>query len=190
METNVAPEVERALVARCAAGDELALGQLYDRFGGQAYALARRVTRDDGLAADVVQEAFLAAWRNAATYDAERGKVATWLLTLVHRRAVDTVRRSSSRPGVTPKGMDALPEPAADFDVPDHVVGRDAAARVRAALATLPDSQRTVLELAYLDGLTQSEIAEHLGEPLGTIKSRTHVGLQRLRDLLQGLRGE
>jgi RNA polymerase sigma-70 factor, ECF subfamily len=187
--TDIALELERSLVARCAAGDEQALGQLYDRLGRQAYALARRVTQDDGLAADVVQEAFLDAWKSSARYDESRGKVATWLLTIVHRRAVDTVRRASVRPGVASKPVEGLPEIAGDVDVPGDVIGRDEAARVRAALAQLPATQRNVLELAYLDGLTQSEIADRLHEPLGTVKSRTHTGLQRLRELLEEHQG-
>lgn len=181
------PLDEQALLRRCAVGDEAALGQLYDLYGRQAYALARRVTRDDGLAEDVVQEAFLDVWRRAGVYDEERGRVSSWLLTFVHRRAVDAVRRAAVRPRPLPADASDLPEPVAPDDIEAHVAARDRAAVVRAALAALPTSQRELLGLAYFDGLSQSEIAAHLGEPLGTVKSRTHTALARLRTALEGL---
>lgn len=178
------PGSEERLVARCAAGDEAALGELYDRLGRPAYALARRVVGDAALAEDVVQEAFLDAWRGAARFDPARARAATWLLTFVHRRAVDAVRRRAVRP--QPLGAEPLGglEPAAPDDVAGEVVERDGAALVRAALRSLPEAQRRVLELAYLRGLSQVEIAELTGEPLGTVKSRTHAALAKLRETL------
>jgi RNA polymerase sigma-70 factor (ECF subfamily) len=143
-----------------------------------AYALALRVVRDDALAEDAVQEAFLAIWRAAGGYLAERSKPSTWVLTLVHRRAVDIVRREERR--------------RADSLTPDHelVEAPDAAETVvrrrvvREALRKLPPDQRETIELAYYGGYTQSELAERLNQPLGTIKSRMFAGMTQLRDLL------
>jgi len=173
---------DEALVALVARGDEDALAELYDRVGRVAYGLALRVLRDERHAEDAVQEAFLQVWRSAATFRAERAKASTWILTLVHRRAVDLVRREERRQA----------DPLTDDSAAG--VGReetDEAAwlrfereRVQAALKQLPDVQREALELAYYGGFSQSELAERLGVPLGTIKSRMFAGLARLRELL------
>jgi RNA polymerase sigma-70 factor (ECF subfamily) len=173
---------DEALVALVARGDEDALAELYDRVGRVAYELALRVLRDERHAEDAVQEAFLQVWRSAATFRAERAKASTWILTLVHRRAVDLVRREERRQA----------DPLTDDSAAG--VGReetDEAAwlrfereRVQAALKQLPDVQREALELAYYGGFSQSELAERLGVPLGTIKSRMFAGLARLRELL------
>ena len=171
------------LVARCASGDEGALAELYDLFGRASYALALRIVRDASQAEDVVQEAFLDLWRNAARFDPSRSRPASYLLTFVHRRAVDLVRREQARPQ-RGGGVEDIAERAGSEDVAGSLVVREQGASVRAALADLPGPQRQVLELAYFNGLSQSEIAEHLGEPLGTVKSRTHVALSRLRELL------
>ena len=174
---------DEAVVALCARSDEVALAELYDRFGGIAYGLALRVLRDGALAQDAVQEGFLAVWRNAGRFEAERAKPSTWILTLVHRRAVDLVRREQRR------RTEALPEaePAAATGAADDELWlRLERERVQAALAKLPDQQREAIELAYYGGFTQSELAERLGEPLGTIKSRMFTGLARLRELLEG----
>jgi RNA polymerase sigma-70 factor, ECF subfamily len=171
---------EEALLARVARGDEAALGEVYDRFGRVAYGLALRILRDERLAEDAVQEAFLAVWRQAASYRPDRAKAQTWILTLVHRRAVDLVRREERRradalePGSEPAGASA----AEDAEL------RDRRTAVQAALAQLPDDQRRPIELAYYGGLTQSELADQLGLPLGTIKSRMFAGLKRLQELL------
>jgi RNA polymerase sigma-70 factor (ECF subfamily) len=165
-----------------ARGDESALGELYDRIGRIAYGLAFRVLRDERLAEDAVQEGFLAAWRTAAGFSASRAKASTWLLTLVHRRAVDLVRREERR------RTEPLPE--GDREAPASPAAEEAAwlrfdrERVQEALRTLPDAQREAIELAYYGGFTQSELAERLGLPLGTIKSRMFSGLARLRELL------
>jgi RNA polymerase sigma-70 factor, ECF subfamily len=171
------------LVARCAKGDEGALSELYDLFGRASYALALRIVRDPSHAEDVVQEAFLDLWRGAGRFDPERSRPASYLLTFVHRRAVDLVRREQARPQRAGGVEDIAERPGAD-DVAGSLVASEQGATVRAALAGLTDPQRQVLELAYFSGLSQSEIAERLGEPLGTVKSRTHVALSRLRELL------
>jgi RNA polymerase sigma factor (sigma-70 family) len=171
---------DESLLARVAGGEEAALGELYDRFGRVAYGLALRVLRDERLAEDAVQEAFLAIWRQAASYRPDRAKAQTWVLTLVHRRAVDLVRREERRrtdvlePELEPAGGSAA----------EAAESRDRRVAVQRALAQLPEEQRRPIELAYYGGLTQSELAERLGEPLGTIKSRTFAGLTRLRELL------
>jgi RNA polymerase sigma-70 factor (ECF subfamily) len=177
------PLTDSALVARCAGGDEGALAQLYVRYASVSYGLAMRIVRDAALAEDVVQEAFLAAWRGASRFDETRSKVSTWLLSLVHHKAVEPVPREEARP--TAAGEDPPERPDAT-DVARDVVRADDAAAVRRALVQLTAPQRQVLELAYFGGLTQSELAEHLGEPIGTIKSRTHAALGRLRELLDG----
>jgi RNA polymerase sigma factor (sigma-70 family) len=173
---------DEALVALVARGDEDALAELYDRVGRIAYGLALRVLRDERHAEDAVQEAFLQVWRSAATFRAERAKASTWILTLVHRRAVDLVRREERRQA------DPLTDDSASVTAPEET---DEAAwlrfereRVQAALKQLPDVQREALELAYYGGFSQSELADRLGVPLGTIKSRMFAGLARLRELL------
>jgi RNA polymerase sigma factor (sigma-70 family) len=173
---------DEALVALVARGDEDALAELYDRVGRIAYGLALRVLRDERHAEDAVQEAFLQVWRSAATFRAERAKASTWILTLVHRRAVDLVRREERRQA------DPLTDDSASVTAPEET---DEAAwlrfereRVQVALKQLPDVQREALELAYYGGFSQSELADRLGVPLGTIKSRMFAGLARLRELL------
>jgi RNA polymerase sigma-70 factor, ECF subfamily len=161
-------------------GDDDALGVLYDRFGRLAYGLAFRILRDQALAEDAVQEAFLAVWRSADGYKRERAKPSTWILTVVHRRAVDLVRREERRRG---EPLEAAPEPTARPADEDASL-RDRRVAVQSALQELPGDQRQALELAYYGGLTQSELAERLGVPLGTIKSRMFAGLSRLRELL------
>ncbi len=171
---------DEALIALVSRGEETALGELYDRFGRPAYALALRVVRDEALAEDAVQDAFLAVWRTAARFVPERAKAATWIMTLVHRRAVDLVRREEHR-RVEP--LETAPEPWAG-STEEVAWLRLERERVHDALRQLPDQQRETLELAYYGGFTQSELAARLGEPLGTIKSRMFAGLSRLRDLL------
>lgn len=182
MRKHLAHLSDEALVALVARSDEGALAELYDRVGRVAYGLAFRVLRDDRLAEDAVQEAFLGVWRTAAGFRAERAKASTWILTLVHRRAVDLVRREERRRA----------EPLDDEtrDAATSESAEDAAwlgferERVQGALRQLPDAQREAIELAYYGGYSQSELAERLGMPLGTIKSRMFAGLARLRELL------
>ncbi len=182
MRRHLAHLSDEALVALVARGDDTALAELYDRVGRVAYGLAYRVLRDDRLAEDAVQEAFLAVWRTAARFTAERAKASTWILTLVHRRAVDLVRREERRRA---EPLDDETRDAATTDSAEEAAWlgfeRD---RIQAALKLLPDAQREAIELAYYGGFSQSELAERLGQPLGTIKSRMFAGLARLRELL------
>jgi RNA polymerase sigma-70 factor (ECF subfamily) len=171
---------DEALVALVSRSDESALAELYDRVGGVAYGLAYRVLRDEALAEDAVQDAFLNLWRTAGSFVPERAKASTWILTLVHRRAVDLVRREQRRRA---EPLENAPEPA-DASAEEAAWLRLERERVQTALASLPDQQREAIELAYYGGYTQSELADRLGEPLGTIKSRMFTGLARLRELL------
>jgi RNA polymerase sigma-70 factor (ECF subfamily) len=174
------------LVRRLEDSDGAALSQLYQRFGRPCYSLARRICADEGLAEDVVQEVFLTLWRDPTRFDPARGGFATWLLTLIHHKAVDAVRREST----IRRRIVAAPEAGEDWS-PTPVPGADqaamervAAGQVRAALHRLPIEQRQVLALAYFGGHTQREIAVLTGVPLGTVKSRMFTAVQRLRSLL------
>jgi RNA polymerase sigma-70 factor (ECF subfamily) len=179
---------DEALLSLVASSDDLALAELYDRFGRVAYGLALRILRDEALAQDAVQEAFLAVWRSADRFLAERAKASTWILTLVHRRSVDLVRREDRRRG---EPLESAGEPVAPETVEDEATLGFERRVVQQALARLRPEQREALELGYYGGLTQSELAERLGLPLGTIKSRMFTGLSRLRELLAeaGLEG-
>lgn len=164
-----------------------ALAELYDRFGRAAYSLAKRICADAGLAEDVVQEVFLIVWREPARFDPARGAVSSWLLTLVHHRSVDAVRREavrrrrSVRPSDDGEDWSIPPGPGADKAALQAV----AAGHVRDALAQLPREQREALALAYFGGYTQREVATLVDVPLGTVKSRMFTGVAKLRDLLR-----
>ncbi|HET7472192.1 MAG TPA: sigma-70 family RNA polymerase sigma factor [Candidatus Limnocylindrales bacterium] len=180
-----ADDADRAVLALVTAGHLDALQELYDRYRTMAYSIALRITADASLAEDVVQDAFLGAWRNAGRYVEGRGSVKTWLLSIVHHRAVDAVRRR--RPTTELPDREDVPPPA--LQLPDlwqdvaAGLDRDAIAR---AMAVLSDVQREAIELAYWGGLTQQEIAERTGTPLGTVKSRVRLGLLALRRALAG----
>jgi RNA polymerase sigma-70 factor, ECF subfamily len=180
MARDLAHLSDEALVALVARADDGALVELYDRFGGVAYGLALRVVRDPALAEDAVQEGFLTVWRTAARFVPERAKASSWILTLVHRRSVDIVRREQPRRA---EPIETAPQPSANL-TEDEAWLRLRRAQVQRALRRLPDQQREAIELAYYGGFTQSELADRLGEPLGTIKSRMFAGLARLRELL------
>jgi RNA polymerase sigma-70 factor, ECF subfamily len=173
-------DADRAVLDLVAAGKLDALQELYDRYRVMAYSIALRITTDSALAEDVVQDAFLGVWRNASRYVEGRGSVKTWLLSIVHHRAVDAVRRR--RPTTDLPDREDAPPPA--LTLPD--VWQDVAAGldrsdIAAAMATLSGVQREAIELAYWGGLTQQEIAERTGAPLGTVKSRVRLGLLALR---------
>ena len=181
---------DRDLVTRIARGDEEAFRGLFRRYAPAAIALARRIVRQPFLAEEIVQEAFLAVWRDPKGYDEGRGSVKSWLMGMVHHRAVDLVRREESqrRRAEDPR----LIEPAAAAeDVAQTVVEQvgmpEERRAVREALAELPDEQQQVIELMYFGGMSQSKIAEALELPLGTVKSRTLLGMRRLRGALGGM---
>ena len=168
------------MLDRVASGELDALEELYDRYRALAYAVALRITGDTTAAEDAVQEAFLGVWRNAARYEEGRGSVKTWLLSIVHHRAVDTLRRRRATielPDVEAATPAALTVP----DVWGEVAGRLDGEEVRVALSSLPSAQREAIELAYFDGLTQQEISTRTSTPLGTVKSRMRLALVSLR---------
>lgn len=177
---------DEQLLAGLADGRLDALDLLYERHRTMAYSIALRITTDPAAAEDVVQEAFLGAWRHAARYEPGRGSARTWLLSIVHHRAIDAVRRR--RPTTElPAPDEGTPPP--QLTIPDtweEVAGRLDREAVQAALATLPAPQREVLELAYFAGLTQTEIAERVGVPLGTVKSRVRLALGGMRRAMVG----
>jgi RNA polymerase sigma factor (sigma-70 family) len=180
---------DQDVLAACAAGDEQALASLYDRFGKVAYGLALRIVRDAALAEDAVQEAFLDVWRQADRFDSSRGKASSWILMLVHRRAVDLVRRQA-RSNALPEQLEVMkPEVGVAESADDDAALLEARREVQAALATLSKPEREVLDLAYWGGLTQSEIATLLRIPPGTVKSRTFSALARLRKALSQTSG-
>jgi RNA polymerase sigma factor (sigma-70 family) len=180
---TVADDADRACLMRIAAGELHALDELYERYKTMAYSIAYRITNDATLAEDVVQDAFLGAWRNAERYVAGKGSVKTWLLSIVHHRAIDAIRRR--KPTTELPDVELVPPP--QFQVPDvwaEVAADLDAEEVRRALATLSDVQREAIELAYFGGLTQQEVAERTGTPLGTVKSRMRLGLLAMRRVL------
>lgn len=179
---DISPSVahDQRLLSRMARCDESAFREFYGRHAKVAHALAFRVLRDRALAEDAVQEAFLTAWRQAGRYREERAKPVSWLLTFVHRRAVDEVRRQQRHSADTLE-LDALSDPSAEDEA---LIGMPNKAWIKKGLDRLSAPHREVLELAYFAGLTQPEIAERLEIPLGTIKSRTYTALQRLNSAL------
>ncbi|HVL18988.1 MAG TPA: sigma-70 family RNA polymerase sigma factor [Gemmatimonadales bacterium] len=181
---------DRDLVAGAAGGDERAMAGLYDRYGQVLYAVAYRIVGERADAEEVVLEAFAQAWRDAPRFDAARGSVAGWLTMIARSRALDLVRARSRRDRITAAAASARPDaPLAMGEVrPDPSTGMDHSERrreVRQALEALSAPQRQAIELAYYEGLSQSEIAERLQEPLGTIKTRIRLGMQKLRDALR-----
>ena len=178
---------DQLALAGLARGDETALASLYDRHATGVYSLALRILQDVGDAEDIVQEVFTQAWRQASRYDARRGAVVAWLLTMARTRAIDRLRARRTRT------QDVIDDDVAE--VSDPVALQDAmllsgeqVSRVRAALSQLPVLQRAALELAYYEGLTHAEIAARLEEPLGTVKTRIRSAMLKLRDALEGAR--
>jgi RNA polymerase sigma-70 factor (ECF subfamily) len=177
---------DEALMDRVAGADQEALSELYDRYQAVMYGLATRITTDVALAQDAVQEAFLGAWRNAGAYAAGRASVRTWLLSITHHRAIDLLRRRRA----TTTLPDAEQAAGERFSVPDvwpEVARALDAEAVRGAIARLSREQREAIEMAYFGGLTQAEIADRTGAPLGTVKSRVRLGLLQLRRQLTEL---
>ena len=169
--------------------DETAFEVFYERHGGPAYSLAHRIVGDRNLAEDVVQEAFLSIWRSKAGYDRARGSVRSWSLGIVRNRAIDALRRTSTPAPKLDLDDDAVLESQQSGERTDsEVIRRETARKVRGVLGALPSEQSQVLELAYFGGFSHSEIAEMLGEPLGTIKGRMRLGLEKARaSLAEGM---
>jgi RNA polymerase sigma-70 factor, ECF subfamily len=177
---------DRLAVDRMAQGDTSSLATLYDRHARAIYSLAIRILSDAAEAEDVVQEVFTQAWRQASRYDAARAPVAGWLMIITRARSLDRLRRRKSR--ITATELDASTPHPRDPDPSQELqaITAEQAERLRGALGALPDGQRTAIELAYYQGLTQTDIAERLQQPLGTIKTRIRTGLLKLREVLAG----
>jgi RNA polymerase sigma-70 factor (ECF subfamily) len=170
-------------------GDARAFEVVFDRHADVAYSLAYRMCGSAARAEDVVQEAFLSLWRTGVRYDRVRGSVRSWILSAVHNRAIDALRRE-----LTTTSRDVVDERLAEQlhsaeEIDTEVERRDDARRVRSALDELPTDQRRVIELAYFGGFTHTQIAEMLGLPTGTVKGRMRLGLTKLRLLLGGVEG-
>ncbi|MFI5276407.1 MAG: RNA polymerase sigma factor [Ktedonobacterales bacterium] len=170
-------------------GDVEALATIYDRYQRAVYSLCARVTRDQGAAEEVTQEVFVRLWKSAASFEPGKGRVSAWLLRIAHNLALNEVRRRSSRPVIAYEAdwevesggvadVDQQRDPAMAAWLGERAVA------IRAALSQLPAPQRQAIEMAFFDGLTQAEIAAAVGDPLGTVKSRIRIGMQRLRDVL------
>jgi RNA polymerase sigma-70 factor (ECF subfamily) len=182
--------VDVAIIQRMAQGDESALGALYDRWSDGVHALVVRIVRDEAEAEEVVEAVFWQGWQQAGRYTGDRGTPGAWLLAIARSRALDRLRTIRRRRDDV-AGDDsvfanapAIGDPLSDLNTSER------AGRVAAALETLPPEQRTVLELAYFEGLSQTEIADRLAQPLGTIKTRARLALRKLRDTLSVLREE
>lgn len=185
------PGADLELVRRMAAGDESALGTLYDRYSPLLYSVVLRIVGDPGDAEEVLEDTFWQAWRQAGRYEESRGGLSTWLVMIARSRALDRVR---SRRRVREERWDDLPPAAADpiddrsASPSDAAEGDELRRIVGRAVATLPPEQRQAVELAYFRGMSQTEIAEATGQPLGTVKTRARLALQKLRDALGTLR--
>jgi RNA polymerase sigma-70 factor (ECF subfamily) len=178
-----APDAAVRLLRDVARGDRDAFARFYDLHAALVHTFALRILRERGEAEEVVQDVFLQVWRQAESYSTDRGTPEAWLITMTRSRGIDKLRSRRRRDEMVrpADNPDRLPEPA----VPESAAGSaEARATLGGALADLPAAQRSVLELAYFDGLTQSEIAARLGEPLGTVKTRMRSGLERLRGAL------
>jgi RNA polymerase sigma-70 factor, ECF subfamily len=181
---SAAAEADRDALVRMVRGDPDALAEVYDRHSRLMYSLALRIVRRPTDAEDVIQEVFSQVWRQAGRYDMSRGTVAGWLVMLTRSRALDRLRRERGEPpaGDIDLASRDVVDPGTMVDL--QLVDAEQAARVRAALEALPDTQRVPLELAYYEGLSQTAIAARLETPLGTIKTRMRQALLRLRDAL------
>jgi RNA polymerase sigma-70 factor, ECF subfamily len=176
-------DIDGDIAAQLRQGEATAIGRLYDRYGRLAYGLALRVLNDRTAAEDVVQEAFLGVWRNAGSFDTSRGTVRNWLLSIVHNRAIDRVRgtariRREARLEVA-EGIAGVPDA---WEALSLELERT---QIREAFAQLPDAQRRTLELAYFGGYTHVEIARQMDVPLGTVKGRMRIGLEKMRSFLE-----
>lgn len=175
---------DEGLLVRTAQGDQQAFATLYDRFAPRVFGLVRKVVRDPGLSQDTMQDVMTELWRTAPRFDPNRGNAVSWILTLAHRRAVDTVRREqAARDRADTVGRQEDAQRPFD-DVSEAVTMADEHGQIRKALDALTDLQRQAIELAYFDGMTYREVAEKLDVPLGTIKTRMRDGMIRLRDTM------
>lgn len=185
---DLSPTTDDQLVQRIAAGDASALDALYDKYVRQCFGLALRLVSEPALAEEVVQEVFTKLWSSPGSYSAQRGAFVSWLLSLIHHRCIDELRRKSrTEVALDTDEPTSILNTAADpqLDPGDQVWLREQQRVVRAALTEIPANQRQVLELSYFGGYSQSQIAIRLNQPLGTVKTRMRMGLQNLRSILE-----
>lgn len=183
------PPDDQSLMQRVRQGDEQALSQLYDRYAATVMGIALKIVQQREQAEEITQEAFWRVWQRASTFDTARGNLAPWLFGIARNLSIDELRRRRARPQPVYEDPErpVLAELADDsVDVAMSAALAEQRTVVRTAMQELSADQREALELAYFSGMTQREIAEHLGNPLGTIKTRIRLGLLKLRDLLQG----
>ncbi len=188
MEINPA---DSTLIARVAKRDKRALELLYDRYAAAALGLAMKIIGERNVAEEIVQEAFWRVWKRATTFQVGRGQFSAWLFGIVHNLAIDELRRRRSRPATMSLDLEddsVIDIPDGQVDVAGSVFQNVQGEQVRAALTGLPEAQRSVIELAYFEGLTHQEIAQKLGEPIGTVHTRARLALQKLRELLIDLK--
>ncbi len=172
------------LMSRILQRDQSAFASLYDRYGALVFSLARHVLQDDGMAEEVVQDVFLKVWQQAVTWDEERGKLVSWLLTMTRYTAIDRLRKEQRRPLRNSSSIDSLYDLLPDSDSADENLHLDSTA-LRGMIAALPDEQQAMLQLAFFQGMSHSEIADKTNIPLGTVKTRLRLGMQRLRHMWQ-----
>ena len=180
------------LVARVAAQDARALAELYDRYSRPVYSYLYRVCGDPQTAEELLQEVFFRVWRQATTFDSSRGAFVSWVMSIAHNLAIDEVRRVGRRPRAGTDDPERILSQVVDRDPsPDEMAWLgDLRCQMRAAIDQIPAPQRDVIELAYFSGLTQREISQRLGIPMGTVKTRTRLGLLRLRERLDSTLGD
>ena len=176
-------EGDAELVERLQKRDPLALGELYDKYGRLAYSLIFRIVRDTGTAEDLVQETFLRVWNRSAGFDGERGALGGWLLAVARNRAIDYLRSAGGKMRNALE-LEETAHPSLYLDLEKEVLNSDKARRLRKAMEKLSTNQRDAIELAYFEGLSQTEMAERMGQPLGTVKTWVRTALKHLREEL------
>ncbi len=178
------PVPDSALIERMMAGDEAALSTLYDRYSAMLFGMLMRILRDQQAAEEVLQDLFLQLWRNAAQFDAGRGSLPAWLMVIGRNRAISRLRGRRDREVLEEEEGDYANTFASGQNIEDEAVRAQLARNIAAALEQLPAEQRQAVELAYFEGMTQSEIANRTGTPLGTVKTRVRTAMQSLRQIL------
>jgi RNA polymerase sigma-70 factor, ECF subfamily len=181
---GLAAVIASELASRIAAGDPSALRSAYDTYAGRVLALSLRIVRSKAEAEDVVQDTFLEVWRRASEFDGSRGELSSWIMAMARSRSIDKVRRAKVRARYAQTEPVEAPPSTPDEQAAQHRDG----AKLRGVLETLPPEQRSALELAYFDGLTQQQIADRTGLPLGTVKTRLRLALEKLSTQLEALR--
>jgi RNA polymerase sigma-70 factor (ECF subfamily) len=179
------PDESRRLIERLRARDATALGELYDRYGGVVYSIILRIARDTATSEDLTQEVFLRVWNRIPTFDMERGSLSTWMLTIARHSAIDFLRSRGGKQSRLSVSLDGMERPIAGGNAETELQSSTDAKKVRAAMARLEPKHRELLELAYFDGLSQTEMAEKLELPLGTVKTWVRSALRQLRENLR-----